>query len=55
VPYTRANPKPVTGQTIPQGEATTTAAPARFSVLLFTGTTSILLLGRFRAHLLFVA
>jgi hypothetical protein len=37
----------VTGQTIPQGAATTTA-PARFSVLLSTGTTSILLLGRFR-------
>jgi hypothetical protein len=44
----------VTRQTIPQGAATTTA-PARFSVLLFTGTTSILLLGRFRAHLVFVA
>jgi hypothetical protein len=52
VPYTRAKPKPVTGRTIGQGAATT-AAPAQFSVLLSTGTTSILLLGRFRAHLLF--
>jgi hypothetical protein len=44
----------VTGRTIPQGAATM-AAPARFSVLLSTGTTSILLLGRFPVHLVFVA
>lgn len=54
MPYTRANPKPVTERTIPQGAATT-ACPARFSVLLSTGTTSILLHIRLRVHLFFVA
>src|ERR671910_3150347 len=54
VPYTRANPRPVTERTIPQGAAAT-AAPARFSVLLSTGTTSILLYVRLRVHLFFAA